>query len=69
MKRVKVSPGKFVAVPTAIVEKAARVFTTGAFTSAQMLDMAAAESKIVNGMLLGGTGAGKRKAAQTPSRK
>lgn len=49
MKRVKVSPGKFVTVSTAIAEKAARVFASGAFTATQVRDMAAAEPKLTTG--------------------
>lgn len=73
MKRVRVSPGKFVTVSTAMAEKAARVFASGAFTPTQVRDMAAAEPKLTGGGLLigkparragsSGSGASKRNAA------
>jgi hypothetical protein len=53
MKRVRVSPGKFVFVSQAIVDKAARVFASGAFTREQVLELAAAEPKRANGVMLG----------------
>lgn len=43
MKRVRVSPGKFVVVSTAMADKAARIFASGAFTRDQIRDAAAAE--------------------------
>lgn len=53
MKRVRVSPGKFVVVSQAMVDKAARVFASGAFTRDQVREMAAAEPKRANGVMLG----------------
>ena len=55
MKRVRVSPGKFVTVSTEVAEKAARVFSSGAaFTREQVQEMAAAEAtRISSGGLLG----------------
>ena len=53
MKRVKVSPGKFVVVSTAMAEKAVRVFATGALTRDQVRTMAASEPTRA-GLLIGG---------------
>jgi len=53
MKRVRVSPGKFVVVSQAMVDKAARVFASGAFTREQIREMAAAEPKRASGVMLG----------------
>lgn len=53
MKRIRVSPGKFVVVSQAMVDKAARVFASGAFTRDQVREMAAAEPKRASGVMLG----------------
>lgn len=53
MKRVRVSPGKFVVVSTALADKAARVFASGAFTREQVRELAAAKPKRASGVLLG----------------
>lgn len=53
MKRVRVSAGKFVTVPTALVDKAERVFASGAFTVTQVRNMAATEPKSTGGVMLG----------------
>ncbi len=53
MKRVRVSAGKFVNVPTALVDKAERVFASGAFTVTQVRNMAATEPMAASGVLFG----------------
>lgn len=54
MKRVRVSPGKFVTVSTEVAAKAARVFSSGAFTREQVEEMAATEpTHVMSGGLLG----------------
>ena len=54
VKRVRVSPGKFVTVLTGVAAKAARVFSSGAFTRGQAQEMAAAEAtRVSSGGLLG----------------
>jgi hypothetical protein len=52
MKRVRVSPGKFVTVSTALADKAARIFASGAFTPTEVRDMGAAEPRLMGGGLL-----------------
>jgi hypothetical protein len=56
MKRVRVSPGKFVVVPRAMVDKAARVLASSAFTREQIRELAAAEPDSTSGVLLGKSG-------------
>lgn len=53
MKRVRVSPGKFVVVSQGMADKAARVFASGAFTRDQVREMASAEPKGASGVFLG----------------
>lgn len=66
MKRVKVSPGKFVTVSTAIAQKAARVFASGALTATQVRDMAASEPKLATGgVMLGKPKPGLRRTTVT----
>jgi hypothetical protein len=71
MKRVKVSPGRFVTVSTVVAEKAARVFATGAFTPTQVREMAAAEPKLSgSGFLIGKprSGVGRTTVSNTAKR-
>lgn len=44
MKRVQVAPGRFVTVSTAVADKAARVFSSGAWTRHQVSEDAKLES-------------------------
>lgn len=53
MKRVRVSAGKFVNVPTALVDKAERVFTSSAFTVTQVRNMAATEPMAASDVMFG----------------
>ena len=54
MKRVRVAPGKVVVVSTAIVEKAARVFSSGAFMTRDQVHAAGGfEPRSVGAAMLG----------------
>jgi len=53
MKHVRVSPGKFVVVPTVLADKAARMIEAGALLRGQVRELAAAEPKCAGGVLLG----------------
>lgn len=52
MKRVRVAPGKFVAISTELSEKAARVFATG-LTRDQVRDLKASEPRRATGLMVG----------------
>jgi hypothetical protein len=52
MKRVRVAPGKFVAVPNHLAEKAQRIFERG-LTRDQARDLAATEPKGATGLIAG----------------
>lgn len=52
MKRIQVAPGKFVAVPNDLAEKAQRIFERG-LTRDQVSDLAATEPKGATGLMAG----------------
>ncbi|MDR7336259.1 hypothetical protein ABIC83_003086 [Roseateles asaccharophilus] len=52
MKRVRVAPGKFVAVPNDLAEKAQRIFERG-LTRDQVRELSATEPKGATGLLAG----------------
>lgn len=52
MKRVRVSPGKFVVISAEMAEKAARVFATG-LTREQVRNLQATEPRHAAGLIIG----------------
>jgi hypothetical protein len=56
MKRVQVSPGRYVTVSTEMAAKAARIFASGAFTAEQVRQAAVTEPQHAGNVLLGGSG-------------